>query len=1296
MQATGNRIREIPYNYTSFSDREIVNKFLGEASWEILEKLRSRRKTGISARMLFEVLGDMWVIVRNPYLQDDMFQNAKRRKLLVSALQHRLDQIAARANDNELVQHLLVQARESVANFQRWLNRHLAKRRKALARFARITNKENIDFSALARVSHVTDATDWRVEYPMVILAPDREEEVAPLVRACIELGLTIIARGGGTGYTGGAIPLYEETAIINTEKLDRINNFVPPQVGSSIGFVQAQAGVITKHLADFAETQGFIFAVDPTSINASTLGGNIAMNSGGKKAVAWGTAVDNLYAWTMVDPDGNWVDVRRLDTNFGKVHRQPKIIYEISRFDSNRKKMIGSPEILELAGKSFRRQGLGKDVTDKYLGGIPGVQKEGTDGIITSATFMLHRMPSFTRTVCLEFFGDDLGGAVNAIHEIRDHFDNQSKVLLTALEHLDERYIRAVKYNVKSASGLNPKMVLFSDVSGEREEDVDEAARTIVGFVEKYGAEGFIASTPQARKNFWEDRSRTAAIAAHTNAFKINEDVVIPIQYLADYTREIEIINIEFSLKNKIAIVDGFSAYLRGPMPELKKMRSYVSSNEREIILDKKREEALSHLSEVREQWSFILENFSETASAHKSLLKSLACADCDYKQKIIDLLLRRRLRISFRASVEKVLKQIFSGSELESVRKKMDSIHESIRSGRLFVALHMHAGDGNVHTNIPVNSNDYQMMRDAEYVVERIMKLARKFKGVISGEHGIGLTKYRYLDEAQKRAFADYKAKVDPHGHFNKGKLLPESMEKFPYTPSLRLLRQEALILEQSQLHDLNESIKNCLRCGKCKKVCSTHVPRANLLYSPRNKILGSGLLIEAFLYEEQTRRGVSWTHFQELNSIADHCTVCHKCLKPCPVDIDFGDVTIQIRNLLLEWEKKRSSIGSKVAMHYLSQTEFKGIQLFYKVLLRQGFWAQRLGTNLLRSFKLDRRGQIPVSTNEPLGLVATVHHSLRKKLPEIPANTLRGYLGLDDPTMIPILRNPHKVTAESEAVFFFPGCGAERLHSQVGLAALAMLYEQGIQIVLPPSNICCGYPQKTSGQLKLAKKITVENSVLFHRISNTLNYLDISTVLVICGTCLKQLEHYDLETIFPGYRLLDTHEYLFEKGVSLKNLDANSHEYIYHDPCHSPLKNTNVKSVVDGLMAKPVTMSKRCCGEAGTFSVARPDVATQVRFSKEEELNRNIRNLITRMDLDAEINAGDTQIKDKARINQIRLLTSCPACLQGLTRYKEDTGLKPTYIILELVEKLLGENWMSDFISKAKSEGIERVLL
>src|SRR3990167_3765439 len=97
------RLREIPYNYTSFSDREIVLRLLGSRAWELAEQLRGQRNTGRSARMLYEVLGDIWVVQRNPYLEDDLLANPKRRNALVEALYHRLREVDRRRGGNELV-----------------------------------------------------------------------------------------------------------------------------------------------------------------------------------------------------------------------------------------------------------------------------------------------------------------------------------------------------------------------------------------------------------------------------------------------------------------------------------------------------------------------------------------------------------------------------------------------------------------------------------------------------------------------------------------------------------------------------------------------------------------------------------------------------------------------------------------------------------------------------------------------------------------------------------------------------------------------------------------------------------------------------------------------------------------------------------------------------------------------------------------------------------------------------------------------------------------------------------------
>ena len=121
------------------------------------------------------------------------------------------------------------------------------------------------------------------------------------------------------------------------------------------------------------------------------------------------------------------------------------------------------------------------------------------------------------------------------------------------------------------------------------------------------------------------------------------------------------------------------------------------------------------------------------------------------------------------------------------------------------------------------------------------------------------------------------------------------------------------ESLIMQQSDIGQIADSVKDCLRCGKCKPVCATHVPRANLLYSPRNKILATSLLIEAFLYEEQTRRGVSLKHWRSSGRGRPLHGV-PTVPAPCPVKIDFGDVSMNMRNLLRKMGRRNSAPATR----------------------------------------------------------------------------------------------------------------------------------------------------------------------------------------------------------------------------------------------------------------------------------------------------------------------------------------------------------------------------------------------
>jgi FAD/FMN-containing dehydrogenase/Fe-S oxidoreductase len=950
--------------------------------------------------------------------------------------------------------------------------------------------------------------------------------------------------------------------------------------------------------------------------------------------------------------------------------------------------------ERLEIEGRRFRKAGLGKDVTDKFLGGLPGVQKEGCDGLITAARWVVHRMPAEIRTVCLEFFGQ-AREAIPAIVEIRDHLaraERERGVRLAGLEHLDERYLRAVGYTTRSSRGTLPKMVLLGDIAGDDADAVARCASEVVRIANARSGEGFVAANAEARKAFWRDRARTAAIARHTNAFKVNEDVVIPLERLGEYTDAIERINIELSIANKLAILEALDAYLAGDPRIGSTGDAETDRLPRDALLGGRVMRARELVIAVRHRWRWLADNLDRPLAAAGVELEVLGYgplveaaarrAASDAGSRVFDLLQDRTLRVSWKAEVRDELRRLFAGAPFAPLVADLEATHRRVLRSRVFVALHMHAGDGNVHTNIPVNSDDYAMLQEANRTVARIMRIARDLGGVISGEHGIGITKLEFLEEAETAEFRRYKSRVDPEGRFNKGKLLPGADLSRAYTPSFNLLGHESLIMQQSDIASISDGIKACLRCGKCKPVCATHVPRANLLYSPRNKILATSLLIEAFLYEEQTRRGVSLRHWDSFSDVADHCTVCHKCESPCPVDIDFGDVSMAMRDLLRRMGRQRFNPGKAASMFFLNATSPDTINLTRRLMIDWGFKAQRMGHRALGTLASAQTRRPPATTGGRPGVREQVLHFVNKKMPGgLPKRTARALLDIEDRRYVPIIRDPARTTPEAEAVFYFPGCGSERLFSQVGLATQAMLWKVGVQTVLPPGYLCCGYPQRGSGQFDQAEKIITDNRVLFHRVANTLNYLDIRTVVVSCGTCYDQLQGYRFDEIFPGSRIVDIHEFLLEKGLRLEGVTGT--RYMYHDPCHSPIKSNDPLLVVNALMNAEangrIARNDRCCGESGTFAVSRPDIATQVRFRKQQEMER-----------------GAARLRADGFDGPVKVLTSCPSCLQGLSRYDEDSETEADYIVVEMARHLLGEDWMAAYVRSANSGGIERVLV
>jgi Fe-S oxidoreductase len=118
------------------------------------------------------------------------------------------------------------------------------------------------------------------------------------------------------------------------------------------------------------------------------------------------------------------------------------------------------------------------------------------------------------------------------------------------------------------------------------------------------------------------------------------------------------------------------------------------------------------------------------------------------------------------------------------------------------------------------------------------------------------------------------------------------------------------------------------------------------------------------------------------------------------------------------------------------------------------------------------------------------------------------------------------------------------------------------------------------------------------------------------------------------------------------------------------------------VKALIGDNVVKSERCCGESGTLGVTRPDISTQVRFRKEEEIRRN-----------------EATLRAQGAEGDLKILTSCPSCLQGLNRFGNDLNnglLEADYIVVEMANQILGPDWMPDYVRQANAGGIERVLV
>lgn len=1161
--------RKIPFNYTSADDRQVIVHIMGQEFYDTLSMIEPRKGTGRSSRLLHRFIGDMFVLERNPFLFQEMIDYPDLKKELFDIFRNDLKMIRENARHQQ-VPDIIDTCEQHLGRLEKKIKTTTARQKKIQHALGAIVGKDNIYFDAFNLTAHTTDATDWRLYPPVAVVRPSSAGQVSPLIRAVRDLGLKVIPRGAGTGLTGGAVPLTPSCVMINTEKLNRIHPVQTHVNGSDqpCAALRVEAGVITQDAMAAAAREGWVFATDPTSSWACTIGGNISENAGGKTAVLFGTAIDNLISYDMVMPDGREITVERRHHPKRKILPRDTVVFDIRDRNGHR------IDTITLAGTDIRKPGLGKDVTNKTLNGLPGVQKEGCDGIITGAVFILYPEFSLKKTFCLEFFGDDMAEASRVITDLVDEFAGSDPTLI-ALEHFDEEYIKAINYKTKTVSSNRLKAVLLVDMVSSDTDRIAYGVEAVEEILDRYDNVGLsVAGDAKEAERFWQDRKRLGAIASHTNAFKLNEDIVLPIKALPDFARYVDQTNISEKRYTQKKIIDTIVAYLDHAVP----------ADDPQWLEDK--------VSQARDLAFTVLE----------------------------------KLEIASRDAIEAwIHPRHFYQKVIENLRgymvvsENVTRIYEQVKARLIVIATHMHAGDGNVHVNIPVMSNDREMMERAKQTADQVMATAVAFNGVVSGEHGIGVTKVKHLDEQFRRRFGQYRQQVDPDRVMNPEKLADPDIMSRMFTPSFNLLKLEASILKHSALEDLASDIASCVRCGRCKPQCPVFFPANNLFFHPRNKNLAVAALIEALLYKVQRTRTVRFRSLTSLEQIADHCTLCHKCFLKCPVKIDSARITIAEREILATRQFKHTSLPTQTALSYLSTRHPAANRIYRELLFKPASRLQPV---------MHRLG------GRRLGV-----ESLKSPVTRITGSDLYSVLPPVESNQALLL---HPTDPAVKTVFYFPGCGSERLFSDISMAGIIALLRHQVRVVLPPPFLCCGYPFLVNARQDDYRRLMLQNAIIFSQIKEMFTDLEFDGCLVTCGTCMEALTDLGCRNIF-GAGIEDIFSFLFRTDTSFSLPGA----YIYHAPCHDSLNGTALDLFAARPGTGPVRFFPHCCSEAGTLSMSRPDISNAMLDRKADGLR---------------------QLTEEAHKPAV-ILTNCPSCIQGLGRLKT-LGARPRHLMVEWV--------------------------
>ncbi len=304
---------------------------------------------------------------------------------------------------------------------------------------------------------------------PSAVVRPVNTEEVSEVVAFAFKNNTPIIPRGAGTGMTGGAVPL-RDAVILSLEGMNRIIDIDKKNMVAVV-----EPGVINSHLQEKLEEAGLFYPPDPASMNFCTLGGNVAENAGGPRAIKYGVTKDYVLGLETVLPDGR---------------------------------------ILMTGGKTYKGV-VGYDLTRLMVG------SEGTLGIVTKIFLKVLPLPEETVTLLCTFSDPD--NAAQSISRI-----TSSSIIPRALEFMDHESIRAVENYRSFGLPLNAEALLLIEVDGPRAA-VKEEAEKIASICMSLKGNISIAEDMFSKQRIWEARRAISPALYHIKPTKVNEDIVVP-----------------------------------------------------------------------------------------------------------------------------------------------------------------------------------------------------------------------------------------------------------------------------------------------------------------------------------------------------------------------------------------------------------------------------------------------------------------------------------------------------------------------------------------------------------------------------------------------------------------------------------------------------------------------------------------------------------------------------------------------------------------------------------------------